>query len=185
MASQFQSRLIGTIILVSIGIIILPDIFDGKKARYQESFATIPLQPKIKEEVAGVQVLSPKQADIALPDSPVTIEVADSSDVTKNTAYLPTNNVTVTPKVISEKNKYQSNAWIIQLVALKNKNNADTLVEDLRKRGFQAHLRPDGKLTRVIVGPNVSKTKLNTQIKELEKITGLNGQLQVFKPLNP
>ncbi len=50
MASKFQSRLVGTIILVAIGVIFLPDLFDGKKQHYQEQFASIPLQPEIGEE---------------------------------------------------------------------------------------------------------------------------------------
>lgn len=31
MASKFQSRLVGTIVLVAIGVIVLPDVLDGKK----------------------------------------------------------------------------------------------------------------------------------------------------------
>lgn len=30
MASKFQSRLVGTIILVAVGVIVLPDVLDGK-----------------------------------------------------------------------------------------------------------------------------------------------------------
>lgn len=59
------------------------------------------------------------------------------------------------------------------------------LVTDLQKRGFQAHLKPDNGLSRVIIGPDVSKEKLEQQIDKLQKITGLKGQLQTFKPLNP
>lgn len=32
MASKFQNRLVGTIILVAIGVIVLPDVLDGKNA---------------------------------------------------------------------------------------------------------------------------------------------------------
>jgi DedD protein len=37
----------------------------------------------------------------------------------------------------------------------------------------------------VIIGPDVSKSKLEKQVTELEKITGSKGQLLKFKPLNP
>lgn len=46
MASKFQNRMAGTIILVAIGVIILPGLLDGKKKHYQEEFAAIPLVPK-------------------------------------------------------------------------------------------------------------------------------------------
>ena len=52
-------------------------------------------------------------------------------------------------------------------------------------RGYQAHVKPENGFTRVIIGPNVSKTKLEKQIVELEKITGSKGQLLKFKPINP
>lgn len=45
MASKFQNRLVGTIILVALGIIILPGLLDGKKKHHQEKFAAIPLVP--------------------------------------------------------------------------------------------------------------------------------------------
>lgn len=46
MASKFQNRLVGTIILVALGVIILPGLLDGKKKHYQDEFAAIPLVPK-------------------------------------------------------------------------------------------------------------------------------------------
>ncbi|MCE0489335.1 cell division protein DedD [Pantoea sp. Mb-10] len=46
MASKFQNRLVGTVILVAIGVIVLPGLLDGKKKHYKEEFAAIPLVPK-------------------------------------------------------------------------------------------------------------------------------------------
>jgi len=45
-ASKFQNRLVGTIILVAVGVIVLPGLLDGKKKHYKEEFAAIPLVPK-------------------------------------------------------------------------------------------------------------------------------------------
>jgi DedD protein len=45
-ASKFQNRLVGTIILVALGVIILPGLLDGQKKHYQDEFAAIPLVPK-------------------------------------------------------------------------------------------------------------------------------------------
>lgn len=46
MASKFQNRMAGTIILVALGVIILPGLLDGKKKHYHEEFAAIPLVPQ-------------------------------------------------------------------------------------------------------------------------------------------
>jgi DedD protein len=45
-ASKFQNRLVGTVILVALGVIILPGLLDGKKKHYEDEFAAIPLVPK-------------------------------------------------------------------------------------------------------------------------------------------
>ncbi|MGF7449512.1 cell division protein DedD, partial [Klebsiella michiganensis] len=42
----FQNRLVGTIVLVALGVIILPGLLDGQKKHYQDEFAAIPLVPK-------------------------------------------------------------------------------------------------------------------------------------------
>ncbi|MEL0610260.1 MULTISPECIES: SPOR domain-containing protein [Vibrio] len=191
MASKFQSRLVGTIILVAIGVIVLPDVLDGKKLHYKEEFASIPIKPELDSNVEVFEVLDPVEDQIALPDSPVeqVVEsgVADKSDT--QTASSSNNKeadkVAVVVKPVPEKNEYQDSAWLIQLMALKNADNAKNVVKDLQKRGYQAHTKQEKTFTRVIIGPDVSKSKLERQIKELEKITGSKGQLLKFKPLNP
>lgn len=207
MASKFQSRLIGTVILVAIGVIVLPDVFDGQKEHYKEEFAAIPIKPtdEVNQTAIDKEVKKPVELDVALPDEPVkTVTVEDSESkpakqVTAKTHSKPeiqavpqavepklsgAKQVTAKAEPVREKNQYSDSAWIIQLVALKNQDNAKKLVADLQKRGFQAHLKPDGGLSRVIVGPDVSKQKMEQQIDKLKEITGLKGQLQTFKPPN-
>lgn len=190
MASKFQSRLIGTVILVAIGVIVLPDVFDGQKEHYKEEFAAIPIKPtdEVNQTSKGQKIKQPVELDVALPEEPVSLTVNDDAppkqekDTTANVE--PEKKPEPKPAPVREKNQYSDNAWIIQLVALKNQDNAKKLVADLQKRGFQAHLKPDNNLSRVIVGPNVSKEKMEQQIDKLKEITGLKGQLQTFKPLN-
>ncbi|CDS96261.1 MULTISPECIES: SPOR domain-containing protein [Vibrio] len=190
MASKFQSRLVGTIILVAIGVIVLPDVLDGKKLHYKEEFASIPIKPELDSNVEVFEVLDPVEDQIALPDSPVEQVVesgrTDNSDSqTASVSEKEADKVAVVVKPVPEKNEYQDSAWIIQLMALKNADNAKNVVKDLQKRGYQAHTKQEKTFTRVIIGPDVSKSKLERQIKELEKITGSKGQLLKFKPLNP
>ncbi|HGF7371623.1 SPOR domain-containing protein [Vibrio cholerae] len=201
MASKFQSRLVGTIVLVAIGVIVLPDVLDGKKTHFKEEIASVPIKPQPEGEVEKFEVLEPVQDDVALPEAPVSVTQTDQDEqvsvapvtpkpiptVAKNTAPVkvaePPVSVTVTE--VPETNEYQDSAWIIQLVALKNADNARNLVADLQKRGYQAHVKQENDFTRVIIGPDVSKSKLETQLVELEKITGAKGRLLKFKPLNP
>ncbi|CAM2842439.1 SPOR domain-containing protein [Vibrio ordalii] len=181
MASKFQSRLVGTIILVAIGVIVLPDVLDGKKTHYKEDIASIPIKPELDSDVEKFEILDPVEDQVALPDSPVEVIVqTNQSDAATQSKPLA-----VKVKETAERNDYQDSAWIIQLMALKNAENAKTVVKDLQKRGYQAHTKQENGFTRIIIGPDVSKTKLERQLLELEKITGAKGQLLKFKPLNP
>ncbi|MGR5067092.1 SPOR domain-containing protein [Vibrio alfacsensis] len=195
MASKFQSRLVGTIVLVAVGVIVLPDVLDGKKLHYKEEFASIPIKPELDSDVENFEILEPVEDVISLPESPVTAtisqsegsqgSVSESDVVPQPEVEEQPESVEVVVRPVEEKNQYQDSAWIIQLMALKNHDNAVALVDDLQKRGYQAHVKKENNFTRVIVGPDVSKSKLERQVKELQKITGSKGQLLKFKPLNP
>lgn len=224
MASRFQSRLVGTIILVSVGVIILPDVLDGKKANYQDDdIAAIPLRPEPQIDAEIMRVPSPEQDNTELPDSPVSqvmdedpetdelmalvneslaaqaqqSQQAQNSEQTQNNSQPHIDPVPVEkPQVVSTvvtkpatevtaSNDFHDSAWIIQLMALKNAENAERLVSDLRKRGYIASTKLENGFTRVMIGPDISKEKLEKQLLELAEITGAKGQLIKFKPLNP
>jgi DedD protein len=187
MASKFQSRLVGTIILVAIGVIVLPDVLDGKKTHYKEDIASIPIKPELDSDVEKFEILDPVEDQVALPASPVEViaQTNQSNEAVQNDAAVQSKPLAVKVKETAEKNDYQDSGWIIQLMALKNAENAKNVVKDLQKRGYQAHTKQENGFTRIIIGPDVSKSKLERQLLELEKITGAKGQLLKFKPLNP
>ncbi|WP_341664968.1 SPOR domain-containing protein [Vibrio sp.] len=180
MASKFQKRLMGTIVLVSIGVIVLPDVLDGEKTHYKEGVASIPIKPELDSAVESFEIREPVEETVSLPDSPVEVVQQPQSPSTEVKGQ-----VTVSKKDTPNQNAYVDSAWIIQLMALKNAENAKNVVKDLQKRGYQAHAKLENGFTRVIVGPDVSKSKLERQLVELDKITGSKGQLLKFKPLNP
>lgn len=199
MASKFQNRLIGTIVLVAIGVIFLPDLFDGKKEHYQEQFASIPLQPDIadQEEYAVIPEPEPEPEfeDVILPQEPVSAVIGDegfklTSDSKMAAVVKSAEPLAVKPQPVElPKTNNVNSGWVVQLGVFRNFENAHRLVADLRKAGFQAHVFPkqpkSGDLARVVVGPDVSKDKLSDQAVQLEKLTGLKGQLVRFNPLNP
>ena len=191
MASKFQSRLVGTIVLVAVGVIVLPDVLDGQKTHYKEDVASIPIKPELDSNSEQFEVLDPVEDKAKLPKSPVT--VTEESNVDKGkpvNVSQPKKSDQVKTVVTQFANnpddaQFKDSAWLIQLMALKNDDNAQKVVADLQKRGYQAHAKKENGFTRVIIGPDVSKSKLEQQLDELEKITGAKGQLLKFKPLNP
>ncbi|MFM1701314.1 cell division protein DedD [Aeromonas salmonicida] len=57
MASKFQNRLVGTVILVALVVIFLPDLMDGNKLEQKdEAFAKIPLRPELEPAKPALRV---------------------------------------------------------------------------------------------------------------------------------
>ncbi|MCD9513379.1 cell division protein DedD [Photobacterium carnosum] len=105
MASQFQNRLIGTIILVVVGVIFLPDFFDGKKEHYKEQFASIPLQPKMGGESEAKTIPEPENSDVVLPQEPVTATTDKSASTGDETYTIEAdNNATAEPQIKPQHN---------------------------------------------------------------------------------
>ncbi|WP_120511403.1 SPOR domain-containing protein [Photobacterium salinisoli] len=186
MASKFQSRLVGTIVLVAIGVIFLPDFFDGKKQHFQEQFASIPLQPQIDNGDKVTAIPEPVDAEAELPPMAVTEQIAGEPALPESVSEP----VNVKPQPVGEPQPGNTDSgWVIQLGVFRNFENAHQLVEKLRSKGYQAHVLPKqlkpGDLARVVVGPEIDKDKLSGKADDLRKLTGLNGQLLRFNPLNP
>lgn len=182
MASKFQSRLVGTIILVAVGVIVLPDVLDGKKLHYKEEFASIPIKPELDSDVENFEILEPVEDDIALPDSPVEAVVQeqegaqvaasepDPTPTPKPEVIKQPEQVEVATRPVQEKNQYEDSAWIIQLMALKNHENAVALVADLQKRGYQAHTKKENEFTRVMLALMCQKVNLNDKSRNYKKL---------------
>ncbi|CDH05843.1 Protein dedD [Xenorhabdus bovienii str. oregonense] len=67
MASKFQNRLVGTLVLVALGIIVLPVLFDGDKKHNESQFASIPLALKPGDE-EDIDLIAPLTQD--MPSTP-------------------------------------------------------------------------------------------------------------------
>ncbi|MDO6764008.1 SPOR domain-containing protein [Agarivorans sp. 1_MG-2023] len=176
MTAQFKNRLVGTIILVALGVIIIPDILDGKKTRVEEEFNSIPFAPKVDS-------LPPLLLE--LPTDQEAVDVADldaGDDVIPKEVTTPSE-----PAPVKQAVEFNKPAYVVQLGTFKNANNVTRLVAKLRDAGFQAHSFPEpaveGELNRVFVGPNVSKKTLEQQQEKLKELTGLSGAIRQFDPL--
>ncbi|MFQ9622377.1 MAG: cell division protein DedD [Enterobacteriaceae bacterium] len=219
MASKFQNRLVGTIVLVALGVIILPGLLDGQKKHYQDEFAAIPLVPKPGDRdepdmlPAATQAL-PSQppegaaeevraGDAAAPSlDPSRIPVNNNSfDVVQEPVVAPKPQPKPQPKPVEKpqpqpqqqvaaqtpppKPQQQAEipaptgkAYVVQLGALKNADKVNEIVGKLRASGFKVYTSPStpvqGKITRILVGPDTSKDKLKGQLGELKQLSGLS-----------
>lgn len=233
MASKFQNRLVGTVILVAVGVIVLPGLLDGQKKHYKEEFAAIPLVPKPDDQQDSEMVPPVTQSLPAQPPEGAGAALEGESGKPEATAAdsgasKPVSNsqpTVVTPPPVhqsapttpkappkpveqpkpkpveqpkpkpveqpkpveepkpTEEKAPSGQAFVVQLGALKNAAKVNEIVAQLRLSGYRAFTVPStpvqGQITRIYVGPDASKSKMQAAVGELKGITGLGG---VVKP---
>lgn len=242
MASKFQNRLVGTVILVAIGVIVLPGLLDGKKKHYKEEFAAIPLVPKPADQQDNETVPPVTQS---LPvQLPAAVESSNGQDSASSGSAQPTQNsepTVVKPPVVHQQVQPKSaqklieqpktrpaehakpkqteqpkteqstktseppkavekpvekpkqsapeaaptgQAYVVQLGALKNAAKVSEIVAQLRLSGYRAFTVPatpvPGQITRIYVGPDTSKAKLQRSLSELQRVSGLGGVVKSY-----
>lgn len=225
MASKFQNRLVGTIVLVALGVIILPGLLDGQKKHYQDEFAAIPLVPKPGDRDEPDMLPAATQALPAQPPEGAAEEVraGDAAAPSLDPSRIPVNSNSfddvqepvVAPKPQPKPQPQPSKpvekpqpqqqtvaqtppakpaeipaptgkAYVVQLGALKNADKVNEIVGKLRSSGFKVYTSPStpvqGKITRILVGPDTSKDKLKGQLGDLKQISGLSGVVMGYSP---
>ncbi|MFC3396226.1 cell division protein DedD [Brenneria rubrifaciens] len=226
MASKFQNRLVGTIILVALGVIVLPGLLDGKKKHYEDEFAAIPLSPKpgdsneldslpslnqplmnpplegadaaTQDESAAPSAQNPPPAANAPADVTAPPTVVEQPPVQPPVASReqpkPEEKPEPKPETKPEKKPETrtempareqapaGQAYIVQLGALKNADKVNEIVAKLRLSGYRAYTVPatpvPGQITRIYVGPDASRQKLQASLGELQQLSGLSGQVR-------
>ncbi|HIE5374775.1 TPA: cell division protein DedD [Proteus mirabilis] len=212
MASKFQNRLVGAVVLVAVGVIFLPTLFDGDKKYNEDQFASIPLVPKpgdeqdiesiapieqtttpstpsegaseamISEAVTGVE-----QPQVSTPEV-LEPQVAPSTPVVEPPKVVnpPVEPPTTPPPAVSETTAPKGEAWVVQLGALKNAAKVEEIIAKMHLSGYPVYTVParpvSGKVTRIYIGPNASKAELQAMLPRLKELTGLQGEVRAYKP---
>jgi len=203
--SGFINRLVGTSIVVIAAIVFIPNILDGEKVHYKEGFKAIPersefktidLQESIDQQVANAEPLKEDEIEDIQPDD-AAFEQQNSSAETDVSAQpsmveaiiADTKQSTVTAgqdDVMRNTNEnLTSMAYVIQLGSFSHAANVKALQAKLKTQGFKSFTRPiktpNGTLTKVFVGPSLSKQELQSQLPALKELTKLNGKVTQFE----
>ena len=197
MAAALKNRLVGTVILVAVAVIILPDMLDGKKSSNGDVFVNVPSAPAKKpivnpepfpdERVEAsaqrpVEIVNEKPVDE--PDSPAESAPETRSDSTAKVNNSPNDDLARQTVVEAPEESEQNNSWVIQLGSFRHQKNVKQLLDKLENAGYRAFSRPietsSGPLTKVFVGPNLNKRELDGAISHLQELTGLRGKVTRF-----
>ena len=84
--------------------------------------------------------------------------------------------------------KFEQTAWVLRLGTFRNKPNVDALLSKLEQADVKTFVKPveakAGILYRVFVGPELEKAKLEQAQNTLKQLTGLDGKITEFQPVN-
>ena len=205
MNSALQNRLVGTVIIVALAVIFLPDLLDGKKQTKQDIQVSIPKVPEVlsmqQPSEVDMEALN-QQAQIT---ASIELEIAvDDEPSTELESSRPTMNIPTTNNASSELNMQPQNpnaslanqtqiliadpqdsaGWVVQLGSFRHQKNVRELIDILEKAGYRTFSRPvqtpSGELTKVFVGPEIEQEKLKMALPHLNEITKLKGRLTPF-----
>ena len=194
-----KQRLVGTIVLVALGIVFWPLIFDAPEVP-----DPIVLQPTSDKPVVDRTPISTPQSFEAvvkknLPDLP-TIEseaqvVSDENtrtevDAARLEALRGADEVVQNPEFTEPgfSDDLIDSAglpvfWILQVAAVSSSDSADKLVARLEKKGYRAFstdVPSDNGLYRVQIGPNVDRARLMQIKPDIDEILAVDSQVQRF-----
>lgn len=194
MASGFQNRLVGTIIVVALAVIFLPDFLDGKKESNQGAFESVPASPAKKPIVDPEPFPSERVANASerpmevvnetpVDDAPASAEASEPE--TQSTRNANDDSLASQTVVDGLTKDADDAGWVIQLGSFRHQKNVRQLLTKLENAGYRAFSRPiktsSGPLTKVFVGPDLDKAKLESALPHLKSVTGLKGRVTEFK----
>ena len=202
MTSALKNRLVGTIIVVALAVIFLPDFLDGKKQTNREPFVSVPANPPKKPIVEPEPFPSERVARAAVPAVEIEDETAiDDEPMVASRVEGSGASVTQAPKenlfeeqdnlasqtVVDNKSAVADDdaGWVIQLGSFRHEKNVKALLAKLERAGYRAFSRKiqtsSGPLNKVFVGPDLDKKKLESALPHLKELTSLKGKVTTFK----
>lgn len=183
MSSPLQNRVVGTLILVALAVIIIPDLLDGEKVGGVEPMETIPLKPVVEEKLKKPQALSDTTVSEPVSDTGTDPAVSDT-ETNGEVAEVDPDASVKAPERKPVEFTADGKAWVIQLGAFSQKDSVKRLISQLQEKGFAAYSQqaPKSSLIRVLVGPDTSKAELEQQLEPLKELTGLNGKVITYRP---
>lgn len=185
MSPALKNRLVGTIVLVAVIVIFLPDLLDGKKQTNSPNFVQFPRVEDIPkaQEIEAIPEQEIKQnveSKLTITDDVALDEQADGEAIDRDAESLIAQTVITEPL---EPNTLDA-GWVVQLGSFRHQKNVNELLDKLETAGYRAFSRKvdtsAGRLTKVFVGPDVDKLKLERALPHLTETTGLKGKVAPF-----
>ncbi|WP_026375294.1 SPOR domain-containing protein [Aestuariibacter salexigens] len=170
MATALQNRLVGTVILVALAVIFLPDILDGEKQQNRELFVDVPPQPVVRPVIAPeafpaeevkqaasrpVEVVDEQAVDDPAPNNDADEQASeesasqtsenDTQDEEPSALAVQSDTSSLADQTVVEQDpdiQLENSGWVIQLGSFRHQKNVRDLLTKLEKAGYRAFSRP-------------------------------------------
>ncbi len=186
-AVNIKQRIIGALVLVSLGVILIPLLLNGgpdSDASFLDK--NIPAMPKkltkVLPDVPQAMTMPAAKKIVSRPQREL---VKDAEHSNKKTTAKKIISVTDTQyeKAGKPDNAKITSAYTIQIASFSEKTNATTLQKKLRKKKFKAYiesiLTSKGRMYRLRVGPYLKFEQISSIQKQIETKFKLNNTIIV------
>ena len=197
---MLKQRLVGTLVLVALGIVFWPLIFaPPESSREPLVLGPMPDPPQIDRSPIAPPEDFRHSVESSLPDTTVLSaeEQSLADDITLLDESAPEDNLDglaqlsgaleSTERVVPSATEPLIDAdglaqfWVLQVATVSSQDRAETLVSGLRARQYKAFSRQfqkEGKtLYRIQIGPNVERQRLENIKPEVDRAIAVESQI--------
>ena len=178
MDDGLKQRLVGAVVLVAIGVLFIPTLFEQDSRRKVDLTTQIPPEP----------LDTPKPLVVPEPERPPGIEQAKAleefyphEEAVEETSPPANDNP---PPVLNAEGV--PNAWSIQVGSFQSEDRAEALERQLLEDGYTAYVRAsalgDETRYRVFVGPKINREQALREKAKLEKVLKTETLLVRYQP---
>ncbi|RKZ92146.1 MAG: hypothetical protein DRQ43_09355 [Gammaproteobacteria bacterium] len=186
-AVNIKQRIIGALVLVSLGVILIPLLLNGgpdTDASFPDK--NIPAMPKkltkVLPDVPQAMTMPAPKKIISRPQRKL-VKDAESSNKKTTAKKIIAVADTQYEKAGKPDNAKITSAYTIQIASFSEKTNATTLQKKLRKKKFKAYiesiLTSKGRMYRLRVGPYLKFEQISSIQKQIETKFKLNNTIIV------
>ncbi len=182
-----KQRLVGAFVLLALGVLFIPILFDRDGCLSVDRQTQIPPAPQVSPLVKIPDPVRPEGIDPAKAPEQM-YQLVESKAVKPSASDAPVEKNKQPVKSVSEglTSKGIPKAWTVQLVSYTSVGKADALRDKLIKDGYKAYTRTlktsKGTVTRVYVGPKIEKAKAFAVKRQLDKSLKVESLVLRFEP---
>jgi DedD protein len=180
MNQALKQRLVGAAVLIALGIIFLPALFNGGRPHQTDFTRDIPPKPDLAPITLGEPKPVPALASEPKTAAPQLYSLAPkTADGEQAVLEKPAAHPTLDKQGLP-------NAWVLQVGVFSETTKANNLKKSLQAKGYKSFTRSSSQdhktLVRVMIGPELDQGKLASLKAAVDKDFQVKSIVVKFEP---